>query len=160
MNTPINVVYRYCCEDEIKNLLNNGKLTSLSYDYLSFSKIDNPIDFGTTLKGEYKVTYNKDILDSEGGIDIEYTAEFMNEHPNICSHVTGWESENHYKAATMEPFAFEDYLNDCHVDEFEYVINEITLQTGLIVSIEKSPYFPGESNLLYNINDFEYLTIS
>lgn len=161
--------YRNTNQEWLFNLLKYGFITTFNKKYISISSKED--SGGMDHYGDIRITFNGDILNKQGLIDIEYNEDFFEEYPNICKHVTGYNSKDEYYKQhdyDNEEQYFKDTDNvdviswsqniDDYEAEAESVIEKITLVPNLIIQVE---YFNNEklSNELIDLlnkNNIKY----
>lgn len=76
--------FRRCSSEEIIIMLRTGKLFPKNFHYISMTKSEHIPSVNCS---DFIVVYNADKVYDQGGIEVEYTPEFMRENNEIFEHI-------------------------------------------------------------------------
>lgn len=154
------LLYRACSEKEIDNFYEVGFITPMNHQFISLSHNRNIAESFLSKESNMIITYDKHLLMKQGGLKIDYSIEFFEQHPEIALHCdSGGDYKKLYEYLTYDIYN-DDKLNELTDEEFELHINEslerlfyditkqyqreeefviesIIYEPGLIIDIEK-----------------------
>jgi hypothetical protein len=142
-------VYRNTALKWLMEFLNKG--TAVPYgDKKRFISFSNKEDSGGADNfGDVRIEFNSKLLYKQGAIEIEYDRDFFEEHPDICTYVTGYKGEeDYYKQNDYEgkedfeengqddqdTLTWETMIED-YENEAEIVIKKLKYIEGLITKV-------------------------
>ena len=129
-------------------LLKKGMIKAEKGRFLSFS--EDSESGGADDYGSMQVQFNRDEMERQGIIQIDYTPYFFENNPKICFYVSGYESEEDYyesidvqdadEAWENGELSWDDMLEDYSGEE-EWVMDKIKWTPELInhVRFKKNP---------------------
>ena len=132
-----NLLYRFCCAEEIRDFLKFNVNSSLNCEFLSLTKDENSQAFDTNEdKHNYLITLNSDIVYQQGGFTVEYTREFFEANPIVLKHV-GNSLDLKLEHFDDSLLHYISYVIEETKKEQEVLVKYLTLTDFLILSIDK-----------------------
>lgn len=133
------ILYRYCCAEEVKNFIKNGFTRSRNCEFISLTdNKESPIFDVNKPEYNYCVTFNADLIYQQGGFKVIYTEEFFKQNPIVLEHVSRYKLD--------PPEYIPTYVNLDHLIhqtihnatiEQEVLVKFLTLNKDLIISIDR-----------------------
>lgn len=125
-NTDEQWLIEFLSKGEIKPYMQEKRFISLSFDKDSGEQ-DN--------FGDVRVVFDYNTLLKQHPIEIYYEPEFMEQYPDICMYVTGYDGRFDYEEQHDEnDLSWETTIEDFQEEE-EIVIKKIRFEESLIIAV-------------------------